>query len=100
MSRFLYRFVVHFGYYYYSVNSGSFGSSMYIAFILGGLVEFPGYSLGFAAFKLGRKPVFIFCMLMSGLSSIGIVVVELYAKGKLDAHCMNTYHTITWDCSS
>lgn len=55
---------------------------MYIAFLLGGVVEFPGYTVGFATFKLGRKPVFIFCMLMSGLSSVGIVIVELYAKGK------------------
>jgi len=71
--------VVAMGYYGLSLNSGSLGGSIFINFMLGGLVEFPGYTVCFLCYKLGRKSLHIFGMMVGGLACLGTVFVDQFA---------------------
>ena len=66
------------GYYGLSLNSGSLGGNIYINFMVGGLVEFPAYTICFLCNKLGRKGPHVFGMLLAGLACLGTVFVDLY----------------------
>lgn len=68
-------------YYGLSLNSGSLGGNIYINFMLGGLVEFPAYTVCFACNKLGRKPFHIGGMMIGGLACLGTVFADVYARG-------------------
>ena len=73
-------------YYGLSLNSGTLGGDLYVNFMLGGLVEFPAYTVCFACNKLGRKSLHIVGMMIGGLACLGTVFVDLYARGK--ANCV------------
>ena len=90
------------GYYGLSLNSGSLGGNLYVNFMLGGLVEFPGYTVCFLCFKLGRKALHVFGMMVGGLACLGTVMVDQFAKGKLTFFGKGTggssYHLPLTDC--
>ena len=71
-------------YYGLSLNSGSLGGDIFINFMLGGLVEFPAYTVCFLCYLVGRKPLHIVGMMIGGFSCLGTVFVDRYARGGKD----------------
>ena len=87
-----YRLVVAMGYYGLSLNSGTLPGSIFVTFVLGGVVEFPAYTVCFLCFKLGRKWPHVFGMAVGGLACLAMVLVDQFAKG--------TSPSIHWFCYS
>lgn len=76
------RMVIAMGYYGLSLNSDSLGGNIFLNFVLGGLVEFPAYTVCFICNKLGRKGPYIFGTTVGGLACIGVVLVDYFLKGE------------------
>ena len=70
------------GYYGLSLNSGSLKGSIYLNFMLSGLVEFVSYTACFSIQKLGRKGPHTFGMVIAGLACLATILVDQFMKGK------------------
>lgn len=82
------------GYYGLSLNSGSLGGNLFLNYVLGGLVEFPAYSLCFLCNKLGRKGPHVFSTIFGGLACLGVVIVDYFLKGWCYSHSTQQWQPI------
>ncbi|OWF45915.1 Organic cation transporter protein [Mizuhopecten yessoensis] len=73
--------VVNMVYYGLSLNSGNLEGNYYLNFLLSGLVEFPAYTLTLLLLdRLGRKWLYIICMILGGVSCISTIFTILYLE--------------------
>lgn len=78
-------------YFSLSLNSVSLSGNKYFNFILVSLIEIPGYKVGLVLInKVGRKPGFIWCMILCGITCILCgyaeivwIQISLFLIGKL-----------------
>ena len=66
------------GYYGLSLNSGSLKGSIYLNFMLSGLVEFVSYTACFSIQKLGRNGPHVFGMVTAGLACLATIYLLSY----------------------
>ncbi len=69
--------VVTLGYYGISLGIGDVGPNLFINFMLVSLVEIPSYLFAYATIDhLGRKTVYVLCILLTGLGCLSAAFLE------------------------
>lgn len=69
------------GYYGLSLNAGTLEGNVYLIFMMSGAIEFVAYSACLPINKIGRKLPHVFGMMIAGLASVAIILVDFYVKG-------------------
>lgn len=76
------RIVVCLTYYGLALNSGDFGSNMYLSFLLQALMDLPASIIILLLLdRTGRKPLMVGSMMVGGLGCLLTVFTMIYAEG-------------------